>query len=143
VGPIQDAEAVDALRREPNVRIIGPVTQESVPDFIASFDVCLAPFRPGAVRRAVNPLKVYEYLALGRPVVATPLESLVGGPIAGQIRFAEGPEAFVAAIRDALSADSPSAQAARREAVRPFSWEALGTQVALLIDAAEREWSQE
>jgi glycosyltransferase involved in cell wall biosynthesis len=143
VGPVQDASAVEALGREPNVRIVGPVAQEAVPDFIASFDVCLAPFRAGAVRRAVNPLKVYEYLALGRPVVATPLESLAGQSIAEQIRFAEGPEAFVAAIRDALASDSPAAQAARREAVRPFAWEALGEQVATLVDAAEQRWTRE
>jgi glycosyltransferase involved in cell wall biosynthesis len=142
VGPIQDADAVDALRREPNVRVIGPVAQDSVPDYIASFDVCLAPFRAGAVRKSVNPLKVYEYLAIGRPVVATPLEALLDDPIAEQIRFAEGPDAFVHAIREALTMETPAAQASRREAVRPFAWESLSAQVASLLDEAEREWSR-
>lgn len=141
VGPIQDLEAVEALRRESNVRIIGPVTQEAVPDYISAFDVCLAPFRAGAVRRAVNPLKVYEYLALGRPVVATPLEALVDDPIAEQISFAEGPEAFVQAIREAIASDRPALQHARCEAVRPYAWEALGERVSTILDEAERKWS--
>ncbi|MBM3288013.1 MAG: glycosyltransferase family 1 protein [Candidatus Eisenbacteria bacterium] len=141
VGPVRDAAAVERLRREPNVRIVGPVPQASVPDFIASFDVCLAPFRPGPIRRAVDPLKIYEYLALGRPVVATPLESLLGGPIAEQIKFAEGPEEFVAAIRRALEDDDPQTRAARREAVRPFAWEALADRVERIVEEAERGWS--
>jgi glycosyltransferase involved in cell wall biosynthesis len=143
VGPVRDAGAAERLRREPNVHLLGPRPQAEVPDFIGAFDVCLCPFRVGDVRRAVNPLKVYEYLAAGRPVVATPLESLAQEPVARVIRFAEGTDAFVAAVRAALAEDArdPRGAAARREAVRPYAWETLSERVAMILEAAERNWT--
>jgi glycosyltransferase involved in cell wall biosynthesis len=151
VGPVRDAAGAARLRREPNVAWIGPQPQARVPEFAAAFDVCLSPFRAGDVRRAVNPLKVYEYLAAGRPVVSTPLESLAGEPVARWIRFAEGEAAFVDAVRAALAEEGGAAGGAtaaaatatalaRREAMRPYTWEALGDRVEAILEQAEREW---
>lgn len=145
VGPVRGAagEAGAArLRREPNAHLLGPRPQERVPDYTGAFDVCLCPFQAGAVRRAVNPLKVYEYLAAGRPVVSTPLESLEGEPIARWVRFAEGEEAFTAAVAEAMEAERRRPQAeARREAVRPYAWEALSERVAGILDREARAWA--
>lgn len=144
VGPVRDAAGAARLRGEPNVVWIAPQPQARVPEFAAAFDVCLSPFRAGDVRRAVNPLKVYEYLAAGRPVVSTPLESLADEPIARHIRFAEGEAAFVGAVREALAEEQsgagPAAAHARREAVRAYTWEALGDRVAAILERSEEEW---
>lgn len=140
VGPVTDYAGVARVAGESNVVLIGSQPQEKVPDFVSAFDVCLCPFRSGPIRRAVNPLKIYEYLALGRPVVSTPLESLMSDPIAPQIRFAEGAPAFVEAVRAALDCDTPEEQRARREAVRPYTWEVLGERVEGVLETAEREW---
>jgi len=142
VGPIEDQAGAARLAAEPNVALLGARDQERVPDYVGSFDVCLSPFKAGAVRRAVNPLKIYEYLAAGKPVVSTPLESITGEPIARWIRFAEGEEAFVGAIRNALASHSnPELAAARREAVRPYAWEALGARVAEILEASAARWA--
>jgi glycosyltransferase involved in cell wall biosynthesis len=143
VGPLQDVHGAARLKKEPNTVLLGPRPQERIPDYLAAFDVCLCPFRSGAVRRAVNPLKVYEYLAAGRPVVSTPLESLAQEPVARWIRFAEGAEAFSSAIRLALDENDPSMATARRQAVRSYSWDVLSTRVEEILDAAERDWNEE
>jgi glycosyltransferase involved in cell wall biosynthesis len=140
VGPITDREAVASIAAEPNVHLVRPVPQDEVPRYLAGFDLCLCPFVPGAVRRAVNPLKVYEYLALGRPVVATPLESLAEEEVARWIRFAETEEAFVAAIREELANDSAESRAARRRAIGPYRWDALAGRVDEILTAAESQW---
>jgi glycosyltransferase involved in cell wall biosynthesis len=140
VGPVQDAEGASRLAREPNVTLLGRKPQERVPDYVSAFDVCLSPFRSGAVRRAVNPLKVYEYLARGKPVVSTPLESLAGEPVARWIRMEEGADAFTSAVREALETDTPALEEERRRAVRPYAWESLAERVAEIVREAEREW---
>ncbi|MCK4413062.1 MAG: glycosyltransferase [Candidatus Eisenbacteria sp.] len=140
VGPVQDPQGARRLSRAPNVHFLGRKPQNQVPDYVGAFDVCLCPFKAGAVRRAVNPLKIYEYLALGRPVVSTPLESLATEPVAQWIRFAEEPSAFVAAVRETLEGDGPERRAARRQAVRPYAWEVLSARVAEILAAAESDW---
>ena len=66
------------LKNNQNVLLVGEVEYQEVPDYLASFDVCLIPFKIIPLTEATNPVKLYEYLAAGRPVVATPLPELLG-----------------------------------------------------------------
>ena len=63
-------------RQMANVKFHGEIAYENVPETIATFDVCLIPFKIKELTLATNPVKVYEYLAVGRPVVATKLPEL-------------------------------------------------------------------
>ena len=56
-----------------NVRVLGPRPYAHVPAYVQAFDVCWVPFDQSQVSRAANPVKIYEYLALGKPVVSTPV----------------------------------------------------------------------
>ncbi|MFN8548640.1 MAG: glycosyltransferase [Candidatus Eisenbacteria bacterium] len=144
LGPIHETARAQELARAANVHLLGARPQEEVPDYLAAFDLCLSPFKAGAVRRAVNPLKIYEYLAAGRPVVSTPLESLRDEPIAREIRFAEAASDFVAAVRATLAEESGEGSearaVARRAAVRPYTWEALSERVESILDEMETIW---
>lgn len=53
-----------------NVKYIGSVPKEEVPDWICSFDVCLYPFKQNELLDTINPVKIYEYLAYNKPVIA-------------------------------------------------------------------------
>jgi glycosyltransferase involved in cell wall biosynthesis len=64
---------MEAARDRVNIEFVGEVDYASVPDHLASFDVCMIPFRLTELTKATNPLKVYEYLSAGKPVVSTPL----------------------------------------------------------------------
>lgn len=65
VGPY---DSLDILC--PNVKYIGSVPKEDVPDWICSFDVCLYPFKQDELLDTINPVKIYEYLAYNKPVLA-------------------------------------------------------------------------
>ena len=73
LGPIVDRAAVDPLRRHSNVRIQPPVGRAEVASVIHAADVCIMPHRLNRLTMAMSPLKLYEYLAAGRPVAASDL----------------------------------------------------------------------
>jgi glycosyltransferase involved in cell wall biosynthesis len=125
VGPLSyglDADEVARLRALPNVHFAGAVPPEQVPAVIAGCDVGLIPYRLNQQTRHVNPLKIYEYLACGKPVVATPLPELRQfGPLA---RLAGDSAAFVAAVEAALAErDDPQAVAARQTVAAANTWD--------------------
>ena len=73
LGSIVDRAAVDPLRRHSNVRIQPPVGRAEVASVIHAADVCVMPHRLNRMTTAMSPLKLYEYLAAGRPVAASDL----------------------------------------------------------------------
>lgn len=62
---------VRKLPRCDNVLYMGAVDYSILPSYASRFDVCFIPFKSGAIARTTSPLKLYEYFALGKPVVVT------------------------------------------------------------------------
>ena len=73
VGPVMLGveDSVGRLTDLPNVSHRDPVSYDDVPRVLRSFSVGIIPFRRNALTRGVNPNKMYEYLAMGLPVVAS------------------------------------------------------------------------
>jgi glycosyltransferase involved in cell wall biosynthesis len=76
VGPVQDRATARKLRGYRNVHLLGPKPYRDLPRYLDAFAVCLIPFQVNELTRAVNPVKLYEYLAAGKPVVAAPLDEI-------------------------------------------------------------------
>jgi polysaccharide pyruvyl transferase CsaB len=60
----------------PNVRLLGSKPYSEIPSYLYLFDACTIPFLLNAVTKATDPVKLYEYLSLGKPVVATAMAEL-------------------------------------------------------------------
>lgn len=71
VGP--SYRPVAALARLPNVLLAGALSHDVLPGAIAACDVCISPLLINAYTASMVPTKIGEYLAMGKPVVATPL----------------------------------------------------------------------
>ncbi len=54
----------------PNIHYYGTIPKEQVPDWIQCFDVCLYPFKESSFLDTIDPVKIYEYLAENKPVIA-------------------------------------------------------------------------
>lgn len=89
-----------ALLDMPNVKYLGCLSPTEVPSLIASVDVCLAPFKIDRVSRAVSPLKIYEYLAMRKPVVSTPMLGMESDPVGRYIDFASDSQSFVDLVQE-------------------------------------------
>jgi glycosyltransferase involved in cell wall biosynthesis len=122
--------AVAALRRLPNVHFLGHVDYAILPAFLHEADVLLIPYLLNEVTRAVSPLKLFEYLATGRPVVATPLPSLL--PYAGAVRLASEAGKWNEAVAAAL-ADPHEHARGRRALARRHTWERRMCEIEALL----------
>lgn len=87
----------------PNLIWLGKKPKEDIPSFVNSFNVCINPFKIDEVSRNVSPLKVFEYLALHKPVVSVNMESLKREKVANLIYFSDTYESFSNMIDLALS----------------------------------------
>ncbi len=110
----------DRLAGLPNVELPGRVAPGRVPGLIASGAVGLMPYRVDAFNRTLFPVKMIECIAVGRPVVSTPIDAAV--EFGDVVAVAEGAEAFAAAIVREAAADSPAARQRRLTRARPFDW---------------------
>lgn len=122
----------------PNIHVLGPQPYEDFPALLKGMDVCVMPFPLNEITRNGDALKLYEYLAGGRPVVSTDVPAARRLAGAGQraVRIAATPEAFAAAVEAALS-DPPGAAAERAAAVRGgHTWLHRNRQKAALIREA-------
>jgi glycosyltransferase involved in cell wall biosynthesis len=114
------------LPDHPRLRWIGPRPYRTLPAYLALFDLALIPYDTQGPHRYLYPVKALEYLAGGKPVLATPLEDLKR-MLGAYVELADGPEAWREAGRRLL-ADRSAAQAKARngqaEACRR-TWDAM------------------
>ena len=117
---------IGALERTPNLHLLGSRPYQQLPDVLRGADVALLPYQTGGALRSVFPMKTYEYLAAGLPVVTTPLPALAD--VAEVVRAAT-PEQMALAIESELAADTPERRAERSRAARSHSWESRIDQI--------------
>jgi len=119
------------LRGRTNVHLFGRRAYAELPSYAKGFDVGLIPFRLGSLTRAVNPIKLREYLAAGLPVVSSRLPEVEA--YRRWVEVADDLTGWLAAIERALASRGMEADAARREAVRSESWEATVERLSRLV----------
>lgn len=135
VGPVglgDPTTDVSALAAEPNVHLLGPRRYEELPSVLRGADAGLIPYVRSALTDSIFPMKVYEYLAAGLPVVTTPLPALAG---VEQVATAEDGPGFQAALEDALAGDSPALRSARSADAASHSWDERLREIAGAIEA--------
>jgi teichuronic acid biosynthesis glycosyltransferase TuaH len=118
VGLIADPDHLAPLRDLPNVTIRPPVARPEITAMIYAADVCLVPHARNELTAAMSPLKLYEYLAAGRPVAAIDLPPMRG--IDSRVVLTD-PDGYVAGVEQAL-AQGPVDEARRLRFVAENAW---------------------
>lgn len=120
VGSTAAAE-VSALRRLRNVSLAGERPYGEIPGWLERFDVAIIPFRITPLTRATNPVKAYEMLAGGKPVVSTPLPEM--SAMAPLVRIASTVDEFEKQIEEALVFDYEPVMVEKRQSfARENTW---------------------
>jgi O-antigen biosynthesis protein len=121
-----------------NVRFVGEVEYGRLPFFLYAFDVCLVPFKVIPLTLATNPVKVYEYLSAGRPVVSVDLPEMA--EFFELVHVAKTSDEFISNIAKVLAAPQSEHQIeARKQFAKLQTWQ---HRVANLIDFSERPMSE-
>jgi GT2 family glycosyltransferase/glycosyltransferase involved in cell wall biosynthesis len=93
--------AQEALVGEPNVSFTGEVPYATLPFYLYGFDVCMLPFKVLPLTLATNPVKAYEYLAAGKPLVTVDLPEM--HQFGTLVRICGNASDFVEGVRNALA----------------------------------------
>jgi teichuronic acid biosynthesis glycosyltransferase TuaH len=141
--PSFEPERFERLAARPNVKHIGPRPFGELPSYLKLIDVGLVPYALTEFNLGSFPLKALEYLAAGRPVVATPLPAL-SWLDTDLVALHEQPNAFAAAVLRATVLQRDRVLVERRRALAArHSWGERAARLAELIElpghAAERE----
>jgi glycosyltransferase involved in cell wall biosynthesis len=112
---------LSSLRDAANVHLIGARPAAKLPEVLRGADAGLIPYAINDLTRSVFPMKVYEYLAAGLPVLSTPLPALEG---VEEIDVVTDATELVAAAEREFAQDTPERRAARSAAALGHSWEA-------------------
>ena len=129
VGPAYWTTKLDdhirvALNKQKNIILTGPVPYQRVPHMMANFDVCIVPHLESPFVESLNPIKLWEYLACGKPIVSTNVAGFRSYP--QFCKIASGASSFIhnchEGLKEVASSNSKLKQDRRDEALIN-SWE--------------------
>jgi glycosyltransferase involved in cell wall biosynthesis len=122
------AVPAESLPKRPNVHFVGKRPYSELPAYAKRFDACVIPYRPGDWSFHANPIKLREYLATGKPVVA--VETPQVKKFADVVEVATSREEFLARLDKVIgSPPSPDEVARRMARVAGSGWAARATAV--------------
>lgn len=121
VGPEDNEFLQSSLHNLPNVTFTGSRNIADLPAYINAFDVCVNPQLLNEVTIGNYPRKIDEYLAVGKPVVATATDAM--SVFADHVYLGKGKEDYVRLIDRALTENSEARTEARRTFASSHTWE--------------------
>ncbi|MCI0337267.1 MAG: glycosyltransferase [Acidobacteria bacterium] len=119
LGGVFDVD-VSRLRVIPNVILLGQKPYESMPQYLHHFDACIIPFKINSITEATDPVKLYEYLSGGKPVVSVNLPELE--PHRNYVYIANGAADFAEKLDLAITENNQELIERRKELARRHTW---------------------
>ena len=123
VGPVN--YGLDMLKQHPNIMMVGAKPYKVLPQYLFSMDVCLIPFKINKLTLSSNPIKLYEYLAAGKPVVSTALPEICENA-SHVVLIARDDEDFIKKVEEAVkecqASENKAAMERRINFARNNSW---------------------
>jgi glycosyltransferase involved in cell wall biosynthesis len=137
VGPNHlPGDVVGQLTARGNVYFTGAVPYLKIPEYMRAFDVCVVPHRMSAFTESLNPIKLFEYLAAGKPIVATDVAGFRDFP--ELVRIARTADEFFDQMLLALQEGDSKLQARRDEAAK-HSWKLRVDQIEEVLMSIGRQ----
>ncbi len=123
IGPIlfKQPDALAELQAFPNVHFLGRKEVDELPAYMHACDALLMPYAHNRWTENINPLKLYEYLATGRPIVSTDIPAV--RDFHDVLHIEDNVEAFIHAIHQALEETDPGKREKRRAVARQNTWD--------------------
>ena len=121
-------------KQHANVHLLGRRDVKDVPKYIHACDICILPYRRDEYTRAIDSLKLYEYFACEKPVVATDIPVIREQGEA--VYMAKDTNDFVDKLEEALKSSTSDRRALQRSIAMQNTWDNRVEQLAFLIQSA-------
>ena len=128
-----DSRFDSLARRYQNMHPLGPRPYEQIPAYLHAMDVCIIPFLATPLTISQSPLKLFDYLAAGKPIVATNVGNM--GELEQWVQIADSHDGFCPAIESAVAEDCPELQQDRRLVASQNSWSVRVEQIWDIISS--------
>lgn len=134
VGEGQPGTRISGLDA-PNIHLLGPKSYAELPDYLRGFDAATIPARRNNYTDAMFPMKFFEYLAAGRPVIATRISALAEFSTACEL--VDTPDEFAAAL-DRVRSGCEAVRARGQALAQRYTWE---WRIREMLELVERHWA--
>lgn len=134
VGPYYAEHVPGWFFNTPNVHLPGPVSYADMPQMLKGFDIAIIPFKKDEVSATIFPLKLFEYLGAGKPVIITDFNPDLKEYTFGAVNFCGNSTAFGEAINNILKNDNAEKQQERLAVAQKNTWAIRADEVEALIE---------
>jgi len=131
VGEGDPSTKVHLLREYPNIHLLGPISYSLLPKYLKHFDVALLPNNLNEYTDNMFPMKFFEYLAAGKPIVSVDLSSIK--EFHHIVKIGRSAEEFVQAVDEVLKGDVASLSD-RLHLAKEYTYEIRTTKMLKMID---------
>jgi glycosyltransferase involved in cell wall biosynthesis len=121
IGSVAPSFPKETLKPFPNIQLVGEVPYEDLPRWFAEFDVAMIPFLVQPLILATNPIKLYEYLACGFPIVGPMIPELAR--YSELLYLASDSHDFCRQIELAVAENNQSLRSERRRIAQLETWQ--------------------
>ncbi len=135
-GPYNEHYIPESFRALPNVHFTGKVPYAEMPAVLKGYDVAIIPFRTDEASSAIFPLKLFEYLGAGKPVVSTLFNPDLRLLTGNAMHYHSDPELFAAAIVEAYEKDTDELKTKRISLAAENTWQHRARQLVDLMETA-------
>lgn len=136
IGPPYDADVNKIQERVAhfeNMHYLGAKPYSALPSYLAHFDIATIPFVLNNITHACSPIKLFEYMAAGKPIVVTPMREIIKYK---SVLVADSPQAFVSQCEKALTLkDDAAYRAILRQEAEANTWRARAWALRQAIEA--------
>ena len=134
VGPVNDDLLPQTWHKKSNVYLLGKMSFEEMPSILKGFDVAIIPFKKDAVSNTIFPLKLFEYLGSGVPVVSTNFNEDLKDFTKQTVNFCATADEFSNALNDAIENESMIRKNERIKIAEENTWEKRSKEFSDLLE---------
>lgn len=123
VGPVEKEFVPTQFLNTPNIYLPGKAEYEDLPAILSQFDIAIIPFKKDDVSNTIFPLKLFEYLGAGRPVISTNFNEDLKDFTKGSVSFCDDIESFSSSINNFIENDNTEQKLYRVKIAKENTWD--------------------
>ncbi len=132
IGMIWPNSRIEKLKKYSNLFLLGQKKYQDIPAYLKEFSAAIIPHKINKFTRSMNPLKLYEYLAAGKPIISTGVAGLE--KFTDLVSVADDYEEFNKKLNDAIAVETLDKVGMRKKIAQENSWSVRANAMLRIIN---------